>query len=121
MTEGTTAKVHLEEQDWVEISDSMKRRESMGSAHAASHPCQTYDLILAVDCIYNEYLVRPFIDTLSYYCQPGSSTVVLVVVELRSSDVVSYPPPDYDIELTISSFSPFSKHGYKLKAGPSIG
>jgi predicted nicotinamide N-methyase len=48
-----------------------------------------YDLVLAVDCIYNENLVKPLVDTLNAYCPPGGNTVVWVVVELRSSDVVS--------------------------------
>lgn len=49
----------------------------------------TYDLVLAVDCIYNEDLVQPLVSTLGKYCPVGSKTVVWVVVELRSSDVVS--------------------------------
>lgn len=79
--------VELEEQDWVEISESAKRRDRVGTARTT--PDRTYDLVLAVDCIYNEFLVQPFVDTLCHYCQPGSGTIVLVVVELRSSDVVS--------------------------------
>lgn len=46
-----------------------------------------YDLILAVDCIYNESLVGPLVDTIAEYAACGA--VVWVVVELRSSDVVS--------------------------------
>ncbi|KAK1924505.1 hypothetical protein DB88DRAFT_490695 [Papiliotrema laurentii] len=48
-----------------------------------------YDLVLAVDCIYNENLVKPLVDTLNAYCPPGGNTVVWVVVELRSSDVLT--------------------------------
>ncbi|RSH80770.1 hypothetical protein EHS25_007106 [Saitozyma podzolica] len=46
-------------------------------------------LILAVDCIYNEHLIRPLVDTLEHYCRPGSGAVVWVVVELRSADVLT--------------------------------
>ena len=48
-----------------------------------------YDLILAVDCIFNENLVQPLVDTLTRYCPVGGDTVLWVVVELRSIDVVS--------------------------------
>ena len=48
-----------------------------------------YDLILAVDCIYNESLVIPLVNTINRYMSP--STIAWVVVELRSSDVVSRP------------------------------
>ncbi len=51
-----------------------------------------YDLVLAVDCIYNENLVQPLVDTLHAYCPRGGKTIVWVVVELRSSDVVSPSP-----------------------------
>lgn len=46
------------------------------------------DLVLAVDCLYNEHLVRPLVDTLAMACLAGA--VAFVVVELRSSDVVSH-------------------------------
>lgn len=45
------------------------------------------DLVLAVDCLYNEHLVKPLVDTLATACQAGA--VAFVIVELRSSDVVS--------------------------------
>lgn len=77
--------VKLEELDWIAISkDSTKVSSRTGREEGGG-----YDLVIAVDCIYNEYLVRPFIDTLSAVCPQSSSTVVLVVVELRSADVVS--------------------------------
>ncbi|ODN91383.1 hypothetical protein L198_05897 [Cryptococcus wingfieldii CBS 7118] len=73
--------VVLEEVDWVEVSKSQGRYRSPDDT-------KTYDLILAVDCIYNEHLIQPLIDTFAQYCQPGSRTVVWVVVELRSADVI---------------------------------
>lgn len=111
-------RVLLEEIDWVEVSAQRKREESrspkartvairspvtspsvnasqretwlnQGMEAEESRSSSSYDLVLAVDCIYNESLVQPLVDTLAKYCQPGGQTVVWVVVELRSSDVVS--------------------------------
>jgi len=48
-----------------------------------------FDLVLAVDCIYNENLIAPLVDTFAKYTRAGGETLVWVVVELRSSDVVS--------------------------------
>lgn len=49
------------------------------------------ELVLAVDCLYNEHLVKPLVDTLATACQAGA--VAFIVVELRSPDVVSSPSP----------------------------
>lgn len=73
--------IALEELDWVATSTSKYQVESVIG--------KGYDLVLAVDCIYNEYLTGPFIETLSTLCPEGDSTMALVVVELRSADVVS--------------------------------
>ena len=51
-----------------------------------------YDLILCVDCIFNEHLIQPLVDTLAEYCPKGGKTVVWIVAELRSSEVVSQSP-----------------------------
>ncbi|KAK6904237.1 hypothetical protein I203_107753 [Kwoniella mangroviensis CBS 8507] len=83
-------KVVLEEIDWIAISQERKSHpERWSSSLAEENP--KYDLILAVDCIYNEYLVQPLIDTLAKYCKrgKGGGNVVWVVVELRSSDVLT--------------------------------
>lgn len=68
----------LTQLDWTHVSMQRAR----GNAEVPS--C---DLVLAVDCLYNEHLVRPLVDTLATACQAGA--VAFVVVELRSSDVVS--------------------------------
>lgn len=74
--------------DWTTVSEQR-------AAGRASVP--QADLVLAVDCLYNEHLVRPLVDTLATACKAGA--VAYVVVELRSSDVVSavvfplLPPP----------------------------
>lgn len=84
---GARANVRLEEIDWVAISEQHKRHSS--SIQQRNTEKSPYDLVLAVDCIYNEHLVQPLVDTLAHYCPPGGRTVVWVVVELRSADVVS--------------------------------
>lgn len=48
-------------------------------------PTESFDLILAVDCIFNEALVQSLVDTLSAYA--ATTTAVLIVMELRSSEV----------------------------------
>ncbi|WVQ83854.1 hypothetical protein IAT38_005998 [Cryptococcus sp. DSM 104549] len=79
------AEVILEEIDWVEVSEEMKRHRH----EAPKEGEKGYDLVLAVDCIYNEHLVQPLVDTLARYCPVGGDTVVWVVVELRSADVLT--------------------------------
>lgn len=81
----SAATVHLEEIDWEAVS-KRRKQESSRSPNADG-----YDLVIAVDCIYNENLVQPLVDTLAHYCPPGSKTVAWVVAELRSSDVVRHP------------------------------
>jgi predicted nicotinamide N-methyase len=76
--DGRRAGVAMEEIDWFDSSAS-----DIGS---------DYDLILAIDCVYNEALAIPLVNTMSRYCRVGSPTIALVVVELRSSDVVSTSP-----------------------------
>lgn len=73
------ANVQVEEVDWVDVASCRRLRD------AKEEP---YDLILAVDCIYNENLLQPLVDTLTYYTSPGR-TAVWVVVELRSADVLT--------------------------------
>lgn len=75
----------LEELDWVATSSSTPAPEARSNGLVQG----AYDLVLAVDCIYNEYLTGPFIETLSAICPVGGSTVALVIVEMRSADVVS--------------------------------
>lgn len=80
----------LEELDWVATSTKSEGGVSGGG----------YDLVLAVDCIYNDYLAGAFIDTLSNLCTEGGSTLALVIVELRSADVVSQINVDSGRRLT---------------------
>lgn len=69
----------LAQLDWMSISE-MKCAGKVATVPQA-------DLVLCVDCIYNEHLVKPLVDTLATAGQGGA--VVWVVAELRSSDVVS--------------------------------
>ncbi|WVQ68750.1 uncharacterized protein L199_006959 [Kwoniella botswanensis] len=83
-------KVNLEEIDWIAIFQERKSHPERWPSSPTQEKAE-YDLILAVDCIYNEYLVQPLIDTLAKYCKKGKAggNVVWVVVELRSSDVLT--------------------------------
>ncbi|CAO1627312.1 unnamed protein product [Parajaminaea phylloscopi] len=47
------------------------------------------DLLVAVDCVFNPSLFTPLVQTLDLFTQP-SHTLVLVVIELRSSDATMY-------------------------------
>lgn len=115
--------VEIEEVDWVAVSSEREQRRNRFSAagrktpgpgidstppstatmtHTTGHmndeirgKVTKYDLILAVDCIFNESLVLPLVDTFAEYAGGRASqgrertAVIWVVVELRSSDVVS--------------------------------
>ncbi|ORX36948.1 hypothetical protein BD324DRAFT_479323 [Kockovaella imperatae] len=78
----------LEEIDWLAISQERKS-DQKSSSQAQARPMPAYDLILCVDCIFNEHLAQPLVDTLVKYCPKGGQTIVWVIVELRSSDVLS--------------------------------
>jgi methylase of polypeptide subunit release factors len=71
-------RVRVLEVDWFHSLQKRKRRDEE----------EEYDLVLAVDCIYNEALIKPLIATFDRYAT-RSKTLVWVVIELRSSDVVS--------------------------------
>lgn len=51
-------------------------------------PSEAYDLIFAFDCIYNPSLIPGFLHTLTSQTTEGR-TIVCVVMEVRSEDVVS--------------------------------
>lgn len=75
--------MEVKEVDWMDISAERKGGKDFDDGKGE------YDLILAVDCIYNESLGKPLVDTFAKFCQGEGKTMVWVVVELRSSDVVS--------------------------------
>ncbi|WWC67457.1 uncharacterized protein I206_101365 [Kwoniella pini CBS 10737] len=85
--------INLEEIDWTSISDQRKRHPELWISDFYmknnKEEEEESDLILAVDCIYNEFLIQPLIDTLGRYCKSGEKSVVWVVVELRSADVLT--------------------------------
>jgi hypothetical protein len=74
--------VRMEEIDWSDMPTSRGPKILTTSDYV-------HDLILAVDCVFNDALAIPLINTMNRYCRIGSRTVALVVVELRSPDVVS--------------------------------
>ena len=83
--------------DWNDVYNcSPAARERMflkhlptGSSSGSNNEDQIsgFDLILAVDCVYNPSLIPPLLTTIDLYAIPGR-TVVLVVMELRDEDVV---------------------------------
>ncbi|KAJ9123386.1 hypothetical protein QFC22_001585 [Naganishia vaughanmartiniae] len=87
--------LQVEEVDWADVH--ARRVKGNGKACYANEMNEKsrdgvreqYDLIVAVDCIYNEALIPPFVSTLEYYTAKGK-TVVMVVCELRSVEVVSH-------------------------------
>jgi hypothetical protein len=87
---GNPKNIHVEEIDWMDIHAKWLRAKTAhsGARPTASAPREEYDLVVAVDCIYNEALIPPFVSTLEYHMTKGK-TIALVVCELRSSDVVS--------------------------------
>lgn len=73
-------KILIKEIDWFQNSEIV-RRTGDGKQE------DEYDLVLAIDCIYNEALIKPLVTTFDRYTTRGK-TLVWVVIELRSSDVV---------------------------------
>lgn len=70
------------------IKEKQGRNEALWGFSNANGVGEDYDLVVAVDCIYNEALIPPFLSTLEYYTTKGK-TIALIVCELRSADVVS--------------------------------
>jgi predicted nicotinamide N-methyase len=71
--------------DWVDITAARNRAATKNQVYAVPEG-RGIDVVLAVDCIYNEHLVAPLVDALAAACAHGA--VAWVVVELRSADVV---------------------------------
>ncbi|BEI84731.1 hypothetical protein CcaverHIS002_0501320 [Cutaneotrichosporon cavernicola] len=78
------------ELDWEQVSAACARARTKGETYAlpSGSPGADADLVLAVDCIYNEHLVQPLVDTLAAACVRGA--VAWVVVEKRSPDVLRH-------------------------------
>lgn len=71
------ANVELAELDWTWSPSQYEK-------NARQIRDQRYDLVLAVDCLYNEALVQPFVQTLNRL----NCKYVVVVSELRSAEVL---------------------------------
>ncbi|GHJ86269.1 hypothetical protein NliqN6_2671 [Naganishia liquefaciens] len=89
---GEPKNMQIEEVDWVDLHKEKVQadKKHAGSQHAARTRflAEEYDLIMAVDCIYNEALIPPFVSALEHYTIKGK-TIVMVVCELRSADVMT--------------------------------
>ncbi|KAF8517899.1 putative methyltransferase-domain-containing protein [Hysterangium stoloniferum] len=76
------SKVFATDIDWFELHNTcIHRRNKFFKLDGDA----VVDLILAVDCIYNPSLIAPLLSTIHHFAV--SPTLVLVVLELRSSDV----------------------------------
>ena len=80
--------VRVKEVDWFRSLDKPTTTVRSGSDGEGLGGEEGYDLVLAIDCIYNEALIKPLVATFDRYAMKGR-TLVWVVIELRSSDVVS--------------------------------
>jgi hypothetical protein len=92
------------------IAKSMSTRKGRGASNAALRfveldwetdkpsraglslrPGQNLDLIIACDCIYNDFLIKPFVQTMVDLCRlnvgSSKSTAVLVAQQLRDSSI----------------------------------
>lgn len=99
---GEPKNLRVEEVDWVDVHQEWIKagQEHTGSdAGRRKNPTEEYDLIMAVDCIYNEALIPPFVSTLERYTTTGK-TIAMVVCELRSADVVSILNLGYKVDIT---------------------
>ncbi|KAJ9106796.1 hypothetical protein QFC20_003980 [Naganishia adeliensis] len=90
---GDPENVHVEEVDWMDIhakwiKGKQGRNEALWGFSNANGVGEDYDLVVAVDCIYNEALIPPFLSTLEYYTTKGK-TIALIACELRSADVMT--------------------------------
>ncbi|KAL7418780.1 Ribosomal protein lysine methyltransferase [Cryptotrichosporon argae] len=92
--------VRVDALDWLDVATRCRRTCTWRDVDLGFWPAQ-HDadangdagggkggLVIAVDCIYNEHLVGPFVDTLAALAGPG--VVVWVVAELRSADVITH-------------------------------
>ncbi|KAI6010774.1 hypothetical protein F5J12DRAFT_821664 [Pisolithus orientalis] len=82
----------VEELDWLTLASlpsgpSRIRYCPLPGPSSTLNKDNTWDLILAADCIYHPSLLRPFVDTIEALATPGR-TWVIVVVELRQEDVI---------------------------------
>lgn len=78
-----TANVMIQELDWM-WSSKQTLRAFPPSSREEDPTATSYDLLLAADCLFNEALVRPFVNVLNTI----DAKVVVVVCELRSEDVL---------------------------------
>lgn len=81
------AHLSTEELDWTWTTRQMKRALLDLCCPCGGEKAETskgFDIAVAVDCLFNEALVQPFVNTLDHL----PTSVVIIVVELRSPDVL---------------------------------
>ncbi len=130
--------VLVEEVDWVEVAARPVKAKGIVGGGGKNGMIsgggtekldkKEFDIVLAVDCVYNEALVKPLVATLNEYAIPGR-TVVWILVEMRSADVVSdddilvrdRPGSDIHCNLRCCHFRSFWiswKRGWQIRHGP---
>lgn len=77
----STPRAVAESLDWVVLYETSPQLRQKNFSFAP------VDLLLIVDCIYNPSLVPALLSTIDYVTTP-EQTAVLVIVELRSADVI---------------------------------
>ncbi len=78
--------------DWIDVQQAVQSGRSSQVERVLKDvrdllPAGEADLILAVDCIFNPFLIPPFLDTLASLCTPDRSTA-FVLVELREQEMM---------------------------------
>jgi hypothetical protein len=79
---GTGGNIHVESLDWIVLE---KTPAYLRERNFSFMP--PIDLLLVIDCIYHTSLLPPLVESIDYLSTPDH-TAVLVVVELRSDDVI---------------------------------
>jgi hypothetical protein len=85
---GERRRVGMKELDWVSyVTRTTSSTASTRSISTTPSALPTvYDILLASDCIYNPFLIIPFLSTIAHFAKPNH-TVVLVAMELREVSV----------------------------------
>ncbi|EKM82033.1 hypothetical protein AGABI1DRAFT_70649 [Agaricus bisporus var. burnettii JB137-S8] len=79
---GLSSNIQVLPLDWVALKNTPPARL------AEEQTATPVDILLVVDCIYHPSLLPPLIETINYLTRPNKKTIVMVVVELRSDQVV---------------------------------
>ncbi|XP_006462152.1 hypothetical protein AGABI2DRAFT_206407 [Agaricus bisporus var. bisporus H97] len=91
---GLSSNIQVLPLDWVALKNTPPARRhlllpySLQENVAEEQTATPVDILLIVDCIYHPSLLPPLIETINHLTRPNKKTIVMVVVELRSDQVV---------------------------------